>query len=152
MGYSEDSSSACPGCRMWRWSCGYISRLSSAQVWHHRRDSIGARKVTPEMPLAICTMTWFHCSYCTFSIIVISSRATYKLHCVCRLSCGTTWHSAGLLGASRATQAHTKITTYSNELYTKLEEETGLGTGTFYIHVSGCVYVCGREIVRVKER
>ena len=49
---------------------------------------------------------------------------------MCRLSCGTTWHAAGLLGASRATRAHTKITTYSNELYAKLEEETGLGTGT----------------------
>ena len=45
------------------------------------------------------------------------------------LSCGTTWHAAGLLSASRASRAHTKISTYSNELYARLEEETGLGTG-----------------------
>ena len=49
--------------------------------------------------------------------------------CLSRLSCGTTWHAAGLLGASRGSRAHTKIVTYSNELYAKLEEETGLGTG-----------------------
>ena len=46
-----------------------------------------------------------------------------------RLSCGTTWHAAGLLGGSRGTRAHSKLAMYSNELYAKLEEETGLGTG-----------------------
>ena len=45
------------------------------------------------------------------------------------MSCGTTWHAAGLLGKSRGSRAHTKITSYSNELYARLEEETGLGTG-----------------------
>ena len=53
----------------------------------------------------------------------------YKILLVCRLSCGTTWHAAGLLGKSRGSRAHTKITIYSNELYARLEEETGLGTG-----------------------
>ena len=48
---------------------------------------------------------------------------------LCRLSCGTTWHAAGLLSSSRASRAHTKIAIYSNELYSRLEEETGLGTG-----------------------
>ena len=52
-----------------------------------------------------------------------------QILCLSRLSCGTTWHAAGLLGASRGSRAHTKIVTYSNELYAKLEEETGLGTG-----------------------
>lgn len=45
------------------------------------------------------------------------------------LSCGTTWHSAGLLGRLRASHTHTRITTYGCELYPALEEETGLGTG-----------------------
>ena len=57
--------------------------------------------------------------------------------CNHRLSCGTTWHAAGLLGASRATRAHTKINAYSIELYAKLEEETGLGTGIIVIY---CVH------------
>jgi hypothetical protein len=52
-----------------------------------------------------------------------------KILLVFRLSCGTTWHAAGLLGNSRGLRAHTKIAIYSNELYTRLEEETGLGTG-----------------------
>ena len=46
-----------------------------------------------------------------------------------RLSCGTTWHSAGLLATSRGSRAHTKICQISQELYTNLEEETGLSTG-----------------------
>lgn len=54
------------------------------------------------------------------------------------LGCGTTWHSAGLLGSIRGSRAHTKLTTYSNELYSNLEE-SGHGTGTttnLYVHVS----------------
>ena len=45
------------------------------------------------------------------------------------MSCGTTWHAAGLLGRSRGSRAYTKIAINSNELYARLEEETGLGTG-----------------------
>lgn len=45
------------------------------------------------------------------------------------LSCGTTWHAAGLIGQLRATDAMTRLIKYSTELYAALEEETGLGTG-----------------------
>ncbi|MFI6451327.1 FAD-dependent oxidoreductase [Streptosporangium amethystogenes] len=45
------------------------------------------------------------------------------------LSCGTTWHAAGLVGQLRATNEMTKLIKYSTELYATLEEETGLGTG-----------------------
>ncbi|WP_169945382.1 FAD-dependent oxidoreductase [Microbispora sp. H11081] len=45
------------------------------------------------------------------------------------LSCGTTWHAAGLVGQLRATDAMTQLIKYSTELYAELEEETGLGTG-----------------------
>ncbi len=58
---------------------------------------------------------------------------------VLSLGCGTTWHSAGLLGAVRGSRAHTKLTNYSNELYSILEAETGVGTG---MYVCVCVYVC----------
>ena len=60
---------------------------------------------------------------------VFQATCLYKILLICRLSCGTTWHAAGLLGKSRGSRAHTKITIYSNELYSRLEEETGLGTG-----------------------
>src|ERR1700736_2416866 len=46
-----------------------------------------------------------------------------------QLSCGTTWHAAGLVGQLRASQNGTRLVQYSTELYTRLEVETGLGTG-----------------------
>jgi heterotetrameric sarcosine oxidase gamma subunit len=46
-----------------------------------------------------------------------------------QLSCGTTWHAAGLVGQLRASENGTRLVQYSTELYTKLEKETGLSTG-----------------------
>ena len=45
------------------------------------------------------------------------------------LSCGTTWHAAGLIGQLRASENGTRLVQYSTELYARLEQETGLGTG-----------------------
>ena len=46
-----------------------------------------------------------------------------------RLTCGTTWHAAGLVGALRATRNATRMSRYGIELYSMLEAETGLATG-----------------------
>ncbi len=46
-----------------------------------------------------------------------------------RLSCGTTWHAAGLVGQLRAHQNMTRLVQYSAELYARLEAETGQATG-----------------------
>ena len=46
-----------------------------------------------------------------------------------RLSGGTTWHAAGLVGQLRSYQNLTRLIRYSTELYSKLEAETGLSTG-----------------------
>jgi heterotetrameric sarcosine oxidase gamma subunit len=46
-----------------------------------------------------------------------------------RLSSGTTWHAAGLLGQLRATESGTRLVQYSARLYDELEAETGLATG-----------------------
>ena len=46
-----------------------------------------------------------------------------------RLSGGTTWHAAGLVGQLRSYQNLTRLIRYSTELYSKLEAETGLATG-----------------------
>ena len=46
-----------------------------------------------------------------------------------QLTCGTTWHAAGLVGQLRATQNMTRIAQYSAELFFGLEEETGQATG-----------------------
>jgi heterotetrameric sarcosine oxidase gamma subunit len=46
-----------------------------------------------------------------------------------QLSCGTTWHAAGLVGQLRASEAGTRLVQYSTRLYERLEAETGLATG-----------------------
>src|SRR4029079_4174150 len=46
-----------------------------------------------------------------------------------RLTCGTTWHAAGLVGQLRAHQNMTRLVQYSAELYRGLESETGQATG-----------------------
>ena len=46
-----------------------------------------------------------------------------------QLTCGTTWHAAGLIAQLRATQNMTRLAKYSQELYFGLEAETGVATG-----------------------
>jgi glycine/D-amino acid oxidase-like deaminating enzyme len=46
-----------------------------------------------------------------------------------QLTCGTTWHAAGLIGQLRASLNMTRLAKYSADLYVKLEEETGVATG-----------------------
>ena len=46
-----------------------------------------------------------------------------------RLSGGTTWHAAGLVGQLRGYQNLTRLIQYSTRLYAGLEAETGLATG-----------------------
>ncbi len=46
-----------------------------------------------------------------------------------RLTCGTTWHAAGLVGQLRAHQNMTRLVQYSASLYRRLEAETGQATG-----------------------
>ncbi|HEX6148750.1 GcvT family protein [Nocardioides sp.] len=47
-----------------------------------------------------------------------------------RLTCGTTWHAAGLMTCFGSTsETSTAIRLYSRDLYARLEEETGQSTG-----------------------
>jgi 4-methylaminobutanoate oxidase (formaldehyde-forming) len=46
-----------------------------------------------------------------------------------QLTCGTTWHAAGLIGQLRASANMTKLAKYTQELYFGLEAETGISTG-----------------------
>jgi 4-methylaminobutanoate oxidase (formaldehyde-forming) len=46
-----------------------------------------------------------------------------------QLTCGTTWHAAGLVGQMRPNRNQTRMSTYGIELYAQLEAETGLATG-----------------------
>ncbi|MGI9303397.1 MAG: GcvT family protein [Gammaproteobacteria bacterium] len=46
-----------------------------------------------------------------------------------KLTCGTTWHAAGLVGQLRATLNMTRLAQYTTRLYAGLEDETGQATG-----------------------
>ena len=46
-----------------------------------------------------------------------------------RLTSGTTWHAAGLVGQLRNHESMTRLIRYSTDLYARLEAETGLATG-----------------------
>ena len=46
-----------------------------------------------------------------------------------QLTCGTTWHAAGLVGQLRASQNMTRLAQYTTDLFRTLESETGQATG-----------------------
>lgn len=46
-----------------------------------------------------------------------------------QLSCGTTWHAVGLVGQLRSTRALTGMIRYGTDLYSRLQDDTGLATG-----------------------
>lgn len=46
-----------------------------------------------------------------------------------RLTSGTTWHAAGLIGQLRGSANMTRLAKYSADLYVQLEKETGVATG-----------------------
>ena len=46
-----------------------------------------------------------------------------------KLTSGTTWHAAGLVGQLRATQNLTRLAKYTTELFSELETITGQATG-----------------------
>jgi 4-methylaminobutanoate oxidase (formaldehyde-forming) len=46
-----------------------------------------------------------------------------------QLTSGTTWHAAGLLTTLRDTETQTRLAAYTQQLYRRLEEETGQATG-----------------------
>jgi glycine cleavage system aminomethyltransferase T/glycine/D-amino acid oxidase-like deaminating enzyme len=69
----------------------------------------------------IGTSTAYHLAALGWTDVVLLEQGS--------LSCGTTWHAAGLVGQLRASEAGTRLVQYSGELYARLEAETGLSTG-----------------------
>ncbi|HEY6670574.1 MAG TPA: FAD-dependent oxidoreductase, partial [Methyloceanibacter sp.] len=60
-----------------------------------------------------------------------------------KLTCGSTWHAAGLVGQLRTSANITQLLGYSVELYDRLEKETGLATG--WKRNGGLRLACNRE-------
>ena len=53
-----------------------------------------------------------------------------------KLTSGSTWHAAGLVGQLRSSASITQVLKYSVDLYKRLDEETGLATGW---KMTGCL-------------
>ena len=64
-----------------------------------------------------------------------------------QLTCGTTWHAAGLLTTLRATENQTWLAKYTQDLYKTLEQETGQATGFMPI---GSIQIASSE-ARLEE-
>ena len=69
----------------------------------------------------IGTSVAYHLSKAGWTDVVLLERK--------RLTSGTTWHAAGLIGQLRASSSMTRLAKYTQELYGTLEEETGVATG-----------------------
>lgn len=63
----------------------------------------------------------YHLTKLGWTDVIIIERKT--------LTCGTTWHAAGLVGQLRSTANITKLAQYTSKLYASLEKETGQATG-----------------------
>ncbi len=59
-----------------------------------------------------------------------------------KLTSGTTWHAAGLVGQLRATYNMTMLAKYAAELFEELERRTGMGTG---FRKTGSILVASTE-------
>ncbi|MBL8702572.1 MAG: FAD-dependent oxidoreductase [Alphaproteobacteria bacterium] len=79
-----------------------------------------ARVVIVGGGIAGCSLA-YHLTKLGWSDVVLLERA--------RLTSGTTWHAAGLVGQMRPTRNMTLMSKYGIELYAGLEAETGLATG-----------------------
>lgn len=63
----------------------------------------------------------YHLTKLGWSDVVLIERA--------QLTCGTTWHAAGLLTTLRDTETQTRLAAYTQQLYRRLEPDTGQATG-----------------------
>ena len=68
-----------------------------------------------------------------------------------KLTSGTTWHAAGLIGQLRDNQDMTKLAKYTAELYAGIEAETGQATG-FKQHGSLSLATCEGRMEDLKRR
>ena len=70
--------------------------------------------------IAGCSIA-YHLTKLGWSDVVLLERA--------QLTSGTTWHAAGLLTTLRDTETQTRLAAYTQDLYRRLEAETGQATG-----------------------
>ncbi|MEZ5652974.1 MAG: FAD-dependent oxidoreductase [Burkholderiaceae bacterium] len=67
-----------------------------------------------------CSIAYHLCRLGITDVVLLERR---------QLTCGTTWHAAGLVPQLRATRNLTDLARYSAELFATVEQETGMSTG-----------------------
>ena len=90
-------------------------------------DEVGSRALPESARVVIigggvagCSIA-YHLAKLGVSDVVLLERA--------QLTAGTTWHAAGLLTTLRDTETQTRLAAYTQELYRRLEADTGQATG-----------------------
>jgi len=67
-----------------------------------------------------CSIAWHLCKLGINDVVLLERK---------QLTCGTTWHAAGLIGQLRSTRQMTELAKYTAEMISELEAETGQATG-----------------------
>jgi len=67
-----------------------------------------------------CSIAWHLCKLGITDVVLLERK---------QLTCGTTWHAAGLIGQLRSTRQMTELAKYTAEMIADLEAETGQATG-----------------------
>ncbi|MEZ5730293.1 MAG: FAD-dependent oxidoreductase [Burkholderiaceae bacterium] len=67
-----------------------------------------------------CSIAYHLCALGITDVVLLERR---------QLTCGTTWHAAGLVPQLRATRNLTELARYSATLFRQIEAETGMATG-----------------------
>jgi 4-methylaminobutanoate oxidase (formaldehyde-forming) len=87
--------------------------------------------------------TAYHLAAAGFTDVVLLERA--------KLTSGSTWHAAGLVGQLRSSANVTQLLKHSVELYERLEVETGQATG--WKRNGGLRLACNRErLIEIKRQ
>jgi 4-methylaminobutanoate oxidase (formaldehyde-forming) len=103
-------------------------RAAERSTLEHEEIPLDVSQAIPRQARAVVigggivgTSVAYHLARLGWSDVVLLERGA--------LSCGTTWHAAGLVGQLRPSLNMTTLIRYSTELYASLEAETGQATG-----------------------
>jgi glycine cleavage system T protein len=101
---------------------GLIWRIEDSRAWRLEVSDIpkSAQVVIVGGGIVGCSLA-YHLTLRGFTDVVLFERK--------KLTSGTTWHAAGLVGQLGATNNLTRLAQYTTELYATLERETGQSTG-----------------------
>ena len=95
---------------------------------------------SPLVSVIVQSFLFFIMFICS-KIVSYSPQTVISVIFFCRIGCGTSWHSAGLVGQIRSQKVHTDICTYSRNLYKSFEDQGySVGWYKFSLHLCECLF------------